>query len=252
MFDTKLQPRWLIVVVAVMVTIGGCQCGDEPAEDEATQQQLDPDQQDDPEDDGLETAFGLPLPPDHQVIRDQNTWVRVSVDKSLEELEKFFAAHVVDAEVVKADDRVRVVPLRPHSPQAEARHRTGPQSQVVINYRPGPESEELTVQGIPTGSDEEDDGEDAEQQDDGEVAQLQGVPEGVDMGEGSGPPAPVYGAGAEWLDDVRGQPVEIKTSDGDLLAPGAKWGEPYTPPDGSPLDQPIYRHNFGRPFGDWR
>jgi hypothetical protein len=53
------------------------------------------------------------------------------------------------------------------------------------------------------------------------------------------------------IDREPGSPVELKTPDGDLLAPGARWGEPYTPPEGSPLDQPRFEANFGQPFGEW-
>ena len=49
----------------------------------------------------------------------------------------------------------------------------------------------------------------------------------------------------------KGAPVELTTRTGDLLAPGAKWYEPYTPPPGSPLDKPRYKGNFGTPFGKW-
>lgn len=48
-----------------------------------------------------------------------------------------------------------------------------------------------------------------------------------------------------------GEKVLDRTSDGRLLAPGARWGQPYTPPPGSPLHQERYRSNFGRPFGEW-
>lgn len=50
---------------------------------------------------------------------------------------------------------------------------------------------------------------------------------------------------------VKGEPVDFKTPDGELMAPGARWGESYTPPPGSPLDKPRYKSNFGKPFGEW-
>ena len=49
----------------------------------------------------------------------------------------------------------------------------------------------------------------------------------------------------------KGDPVELKTRDGELLAPGARWGEPYIPPPGSPLAKKRYRSHFGKPFGTW-
>ena len=50
---------------------------------------------------------------------------------------------------------------------------------------------------------------------------------------------------------VKGTPVDLKTKNGDLLAPGARWGEPYTPPVNSPLNKKKFRSNFGKPFGTW-
>ena len=49
----------------------------------------------------------------------------------------------------------------------------------------------------------------------------------------------------------RGEPVENRLPNGELIAPGARWGEPYVPPQGSPLAEPRYRANFGKPFGTW-
>lgn len=50
----------------------------------------------------------------------------------------------------------------------------------------------------------------------------------------------------------KGDKVELLTSDGKLLAPGATWFEPYTPPVGSPLHKPRYQSNWGTPFGKWK
>ena len=48
-----------------------------------------------------------------------------------------------------------------------------------------------------------------------------------------------------------GDKVETKLGDGRLLAPGAVYGQPYTPQPGDPLYQDRYRANFGKPFGTW-
>lgn len=48
-----------------------------------------------------------------------------------------------------------------------------------------------------------------------------------------------------------GEPVDFRLPTGELLAPGAIWGEPYTPPPGSPLANPRYKSNHGKPFGEW-
>ncbi len=48
-----------------------------------------------------------------------------------------------------------------------------------------------------------------------------------------------------------GDPVHFTMPDGQDLAPGAVYGEPYTPPPGSPLANPRYKSNWGKPFGSW-
>lgn len=48
-----------------------------------------------------------------------------------------------------------------------------------------------------------------------------------------------------------GDPVHFKTPDGQELAPGAIYGEAYTPPPGTPLAHPRYKSNWGKPFGSW-
>jgi len=48
-----------------------------------------------------------------------------------------------------------------------------------------------------------------------------------------------------------GDPVHFKMPDGQELAPGAVYGEAYTPPPGSPLANPRYKSNWGKPFGSW-
>ena len=49
----------------------------------------------------------------------------------------------------------------------------------------------------------------------------------------------------------KGSEVKLRTKTGELIAPGARWKEPYTPPVGSPLHKERYRSNWGKPFGDW-
>ena len=48
-----------------------------------------------------------------------------------------------------------------------------------------------------------------------------------------------------------GEPVHFTTPDGQELAPGAVYGEAYTPPPGTPLANPRYKSNWGKPFGSW-
>lgn len=59
-------------------------------------------------------------------------------------------------------------------------------------------------------------------------------------------------AKAEEIKNYRvGDPVDYRMPDGELLAPGAVYGEPYTPPPGSPLADKRYKSNWGKPFGTW-
>lgn len=50
---------------------------------------------------------------------------------------------------------------------------------------------------------------------------------------------------------IPGKPVTTKLGDGTELAPGAVYGQPYTPQPGDPLYKARYRANFGKPFGTW-
>lgn len=49
----------------------------------------------------------------------------------------------------------------------------------------------------------------------------------------------------------KGDKIKTKLSDGKLLAPGAVYGESYTPQPGDPLYTEGNRANFGKPFGKW-
>lgn len=50
----------------------------------------------------------------------------------------------------------------------------------------------------------------------------------------------------------KGAEVKLRTKTGELVAPGARWKEPYTPPVGTPLHKERYRLNWGKPFGEWK
>ncbi len=51
---------------------------------------------------------------------------------------------------------------------------------------------------------------------------------------------------------TKGTEVKLRTKTGELIAPGARWGEPYTPPFGTPLHKERYRLMWGKPFGEWK
>lgn len=177
--------------------------------------------------------YGLPLPPEYFGIQEQERHARVTTHMSLDELETFFTSRLEDYEVLRVGVRLQILPLRPYSPSAEAYNFGGRGSHVVINYRLPLDQARQETQAR-------------------ERKQFQAL---IDEARASNPRPTKrrrQGERPEWLDDLYGRPVELRTDDGELLAPGARWGEPYTPPKGSPLDTPRNIHNFGRPFGDWR
>ncbi len=249
----RLTPG-VIVVVALAFAIG-CDCGEEAIDDEPVEETEEVADEEPEAGDELDEVFGLPVPADHRMIREQKSWVRVSTEMDLEELAAFFRHHVVDAEIVEADNRLEVVPLRPQSPTATASHRTTTNSPLVINYRQSrsPAAGQIQRPPVDEVADGEEDGASADDESDEDrggdgLAVLDDV-DGESVGGGD---LPSLGERPDWLNDIKGEPVEITTDDGELMAPGAKWGEPYVPPEGSPLHQERFRHNFGRPFGDWR
>lgn len=233
--------------VMLMVAVAGCssepeeepeQPADEPEVEEVAEEEEEPQ---------LSELFGLPLPPEYRNIRHDDRQARVTTYMGLDELEEFFDGEVVDYEVVRDGRQVRVMPLRSGAARAQAYRFGGPRSHVVVEYRQ-PVSSDHPVHQRPPLSDAEEEGEDSAEET--ERIEPSGPPTGRAVG-GELPVAPTAGT-PEWLDDVAGEPVELKTADGEPLAPGAVWGEPYTPPEGTLLHQERFRHNFGRPFGDWR
>ncbi len=230
----------LLAAVAFLLALTGCRC--EPEPDPEPEEIVEEEEEEvEEEDEELSEVFGIPMPPEYFDVRQYDHRVRVATGMDLDELEEFFTEVVVDFEVVRPGDRLRVVPLRSGQGRATASRYGGRRGHVVINYR---RDMELDLTGLPTWGDADDEPEaDPEPE---EVVEEQVRTE---------PPPPTMRTGSErpdWLDDVQGEPVKLRTADGELLAPGARWGEPYTPPEGSPLDQERMRPNFGRPFGDWR
>ncbi|TXD35435.1 hypothetical protein FRC98_16605 [Lujinxingia vulgaris] len=182
-------------------------------------------------------VFGLPLPPDYtDRLEISETLVTVHTRMTVEELSAFFRSRLVDYEYVEMSGRVRVLPLRPHSPSLEFYTIAGRHGQLVIDYQAAPDlaaREIARAQTLEAMAEKDDD-----------LARA--------LEHARNNPTTNRGERAPWLSAMRGKPVELRTSDGELLAPGAVWGEPYTPPAGSPLYGEQNRENFGRPFGDWR
>ena len=169
-------------------------------------------------------AWGLPLPPRVLTIRRTENQVRLTTDMTLAELEQFYNKHLIDYEVIITGGFLRAVSLRSGMPWIRATRPFGPRFPLEVSY----------VRPIKP-------------------------PEFI-IAEDEDPKDPKVKARVERARRARveklskrsaGSPVLLKAGNGELLAPGAKWGVPYTPPEGSPLDKPEYRHNFGQPFGEW-
>lgn len=175
------------------------------------------------------SAYGLPFPPKVRGVGRYDSAVEVTTEMDLEELAEFYKTRLVDYEILKPDDeRLKVVGLREFMAEIEG-HRYGP----VTTLRYYPSRQEVG-------------GPDAGASGQSDAKAVAGSGESGGRGATGGG---VGGSGS--IDREPGSPVELKTPDGELLAPGARWGEPYTPPEGSPLDHPRFESNFGTPFGEW-
>ena len=166
-------------------------------------------------------AFGLPLPPRVLTIRRNERQINLTTDMTLRELKEFFEKELPEHEVFLLGATVRAVPLRESLPSVRVLRPHGPRypKEVIYSLKIKPK---IVVEHIsqPSGKSAKED-----------VKRARVVP------PKSTPP--------------RGSSVRTRTAGGDLLAPGAKWGEPYTPPEGSPLHTEANKHNFGRPYGEW-
>jgi hypothetical protein len=228
-FDWSRSARrhalWLAMGLSVLAAgpVGCGGCGDEEAEKSAPkEEQAANEDASSKETDTMErmrSAFGLPLPPSVRGIEERGDEIRVKTRMSLDEIEAFFKTRLTDYEVLRPGDQVRAVGLREFMPQVYA-YPYGPYSFVV--YMPAPTPDEA--------ADGADDAANAKQA----SAKTKAAPKVKPLSKRK-----------------RGEPVMDRTSDGELLAPGARWGEPYTPPPGSPLHKEHLRSNFGQPYGEW-
>jgi hypothetical protein len=187
------------------------------------------------------TAYGLPLPPKVADRRDYDGSVQVQTRMDLKEVIEFFRTHpkVKNYEILQpADWKLRMVGLQEFMPEVEG-YRYGPL--VHLTYRPARKAPERpkTEKTVPSDAD-------------GQV-RTSGDDEDDDSAASQRMTSEPWERSFNTSGSRRqGEPVRIRTPDGELLAPGAKWGEPYTPPEGTPLHKDRYRSNFGRDFGDWR
>jgi hypothetical protein len=187
------------------------------------------------------TAYGLPLPPKIADRRDYEGSVQVQTRMDLQEVIEFFRTHpkVKNYEILQpADWKLRMVGLQEFMPEVEG-YRYGPL--VHLTYRPARKAPEPPPADRADGSQNTEPARPAAGQgEDDNVASQRMTSEPWERSFNT--------SGSR----RQGEPVRIRTPDGELLAPGAKWGEPYTPPEGAPLHKDRYRSNFGRDFGDWR
>ncbi len=221
------ENRWIggVLAVALCAVVMGC---DEKKPSDSTNDLAD-DQVEETEEERQKRlrgeAFGLPLPPRVLEIVRQGNHIFVKTDLKIKKLEEFYKKNLVDYEVIVVGSSMRAIPLREKMPWIRVSRPFGPRHPLHVTYiaadavapapivtrGPGALSEEEVVEEL--------------------KKRQKPLPE---------PHVP-----------RRGQPVELRTPSGELLAPGARWGEPYTPPPGSPLDKPRNRYNFGVPFGEW-
>lgn len=162
-------------------------------------------------------AFGLPFPPEVITVREYPQRVVIDTKLSLDEVESFYKSRLVDFEFVRPKKtHLRVVGLRDYMPSVWATPRGRRWAPTTVRLYPPKQRKD-------------------------------------DVVENKG--KSVIGAdGAITRNDSKprkGDPVTLTTEDGELLAPGARWGEPYHPPPGSPLAAKRFRANWGEPFGEW-
>lgn len=167
-------------------------------------------------------AFGLPLPPRVLTVYRTEVSVKVTTDMTMAELDRFLRKNLIDYEFLSINGAVRAVPLRDHMPIVQVTRPYGPQHPRQVFY------------ALPQ-----------------RAVKARAATSGAPKGDARGERAEVASARQPAVKRKRGAPVELRTSKGELLAPGARWGVPYTPPPGTPLHKEKNRHNFGRPFGQW-
>lgn len=221
----------LLVLSAGLASASGCSGCDEQAAKDAPETRAKTDQERPSPEVPAEMAenrqaFGLPFPPDVLEVIRTKTDVRVTTRLTLDEVRDFFEARLVDFELIDEGRKLRVIGLRDYMPEIVA-YQSG--KIVRLHYRSAPERPKIA--GAEAGADGQ--------------ASVDHPPETTER---------KFTRTDQKLPSERrpGDPVTDRTADGQLVAPGARWGEPYTPPQGSPLHTKRNRPNFGRPYGQWQ
>lgn len=173
-------------------------------------------------------AFGLPLPPRVQRIEEREGIIFVETDLNTHNLHKFFKANLPsDYELLFVRDALHIVGLKEFMPEARASYIAGPRSRIRILYRASRQRPRPAVDSVAAANNKD---------------VLAKKPHSIVHKR----PKRTY------VRPKKGAPVDLRTPSGKLLAPGARWYEPYIPPKGSPMDRQEYRSNFGKPFGTWQ
>ncbi len=215
--------RTAYLLTFVLVTTVGCddeKDTDGPAE---VTQQADagsPDASGPPQ---IRMAFGIPLPPEGTLQVENEYKVKWLTKLSVAELEEFYNGRLTDYEVIREGTTLRIIGLRSNMASAFATHLGREHMPVEMVFEPASVP-------LPPGA---------------HTVKLD-----LDGAEVAQEPTPVpeahFGGGE------KGSPVTARLPNGELIAPGARWGEPYTPPEGSFYRKRKFKPNWGRPFGDWR
>ena len=223
------SPTTVLFILVCLALFTGCDRGAEEAREEEEKRreaQEDARGRDEVSERERLDAFGLPLPPRVLRIKRWPDRIKVNTDMTMVELKTFYDKHLIDYEVIATGNSLQAIPLRAYMPSIIGSRPFGsrhPKELIYMRPKKAPEAIAVIDEGAKQG------------------AAQKGTPSTRDTS--SPRPSP--------LDTRRGMPVTTKTPEGKLLAPGARWGEPYTPPAGSPLDNPRWKANFGRPYGRW-
>ncbi len=168
----------------------------------------------------LREAFGVSLPPEVIRVYRADSYVRVETRLKLKDVKSFYESKLVDYELIEHRRQLRFIGLRDFMPEIKATQMAWKAPTVIVIRKrestisleePKKEEKRPKTEVIVSGADKK-----------------------------------LYVGKYE-----KGSPVMLKTPEGELLAPGARWGEPYVPPEGTPLHKTRYKSHFGKPFGEW-
>jgi hypothetical protein len=223
---TTLGTTLLTCALAVLITLAGCGgCESDESAEEASDQAKSGEQKTAGDDEDAKDmaknreAYGLPLPPQVSSVRRDSDQVRVVTTMTLDELAEFYESRLQDYEVLRPPQKIRVLGLRSYMPEIHG-HRFAGTVRLFYTHERDPKAE-------------------------GSVADKDDRKAGVlESARAQKQTKPLH-------ERKKGEKVMDRTADGELLAPGARWGEPYTPPPGTPLHKERYKSNWGKPYGEW-